>query len=84
MDKERTQPIVRVDDVATYGEANTDRAVIRPHRWREATLRPAEWMVVQVEERVLLLDTEPRLVRLRRLEYRRAARTMIVNLGSVM
>ena len=82
--KERKQPIVCVDDITAYGDANTDRAIIRPHRRRETTLRPAKRMIVQVEERVLLLDAKPGLVRCCCLQYRCTVHTMVVNLGSIM
>ena len=51
-----------LDDVSSVDFVGTDAAVIRPLRPWEAALRPAKGLSVNVEERVFLLNAEPRVL----------------------
>ena len=53
---------MRLDDVPSVDFVGADAAVVRPLRPGEAALGPAEGMAVDVEQRVFLLDTEPRVL----------------------
>lgn len=54
--------VVSLNNVAHDNLAGTDTAVVRALRSRETAVGPAKRTVVQVEEGVLLLKTEPRLM----------------------
>ena len=51
---------MRLDDVPPVHFVGADAAVVRPLRPGEAAFGPAEGMAVDVEQRVFLLDAEPR------------------------
>ena len=53
---------MRLDDVSPVDFVSPDAAVVRPLRSRKAAFGPAEGMAVDVEQRVLLLDAEPRVL----------------------
>jgi len=55
--------VVSLDDVTLDNLASADTAVVRALRSRETVLGPAVGTVVHIEKGVLLLETEPRLVR---------------------
>lgn len=57
-----TGPVVGLDDLAADYFVSADAAVVRALRTRETVLRPAKRSTVEVQESVLLLDTEPRLL----------------------
>jgi hypothetical protein len=54
--------VVSLDDVALHDLAGADTAVVGALGSRETVCGPAIGTVVEVEESVLLLETEPRLV----------------------
>lgn len=51
-----------LDNVTLDNLASTDTAVVRALGSRETTRGPAEGTAIEIEESVLLLETEPRLV----------------------
>jgi hypothetical protein len=54
--------VVGLDDVSADDLTSTDTTVVRTLGRREAVLGPAVWVVIHIEEGVLLLQTEPWLV----------------------
>lgn len=71
--------VVRLDQVTSIDLAGANTAVVGALRAGETTLGPAKRLVVHVKERVLLFDTEPRLVR-GSLLHRLCARVTVVRL----
>ena len=51
---------MRFDDISAVDFVSSDAAVVRTLRPRESGLGPAKRMSIDVEQRVLLLDAEPR------------------------
>ena len=58
----KSGPVVSLDNIATKDFAGADTAVIWALGSGEAILGPAKGMQIVVEQSVLLLDAEPRLV----------------------
>ena len=54
--------VVSLDEITSVDLSSADTAVVRALGTGETTLGPAVRLVVHVKERVLLLDTEPRLL----------------------
>ncbi len=50
------------DNVSTKNFAGSDTAIVRSLGSGEAVLRPAKWVHIVVEQSILLLDAEPRLL----------------------
>lgn len=57
-----TGPVMGLNDLTTDYLVSSDAAVVRTLWAWEAVFRPTEWPAVKVEESVLLLDTEPRIL----------------------
>ena len=54
--------VMRLDNVATINLTGPDTTVVRPLRTRETSLGPPVWVSIKIEESILLLQSEPRLL----------------------
>lgn len=73
--------VVSLDNVSAEDPASANTTVVRALRSREPVLGPAVWPAVDVEKGVLLLETEPELMRLVGLHEKVGGITEVVLVG---
>lgn len=66
------------------GGLHTNTAIVGTLGTREASLRPAEWLVIRIKEGVLLLETEPGFVFLDGVHHLLGMMTVVSPVGSTV